>query len=90
MTDEPRTLEWTRFAGAFANAGQVAPSTAAIVGIAPDKCPCCSERYVVIAAIHPGGYEVSVSLPPAVALQVAHQILDSYAKVSETPESARQ
>ncbi len=90
MSDEPRELAWVRFEGAFANAGQIPASKAAVIGVAPDKCHCCEERYVVIAAIHPAGFEVSVSLQPDVALDVAQRIVDSYREISLTPGKARQ
>lgn len=82
MSDEPRSLDWSRFAGAFANASEVPKCASATVGVAPDICPCCDERYVVLAAIHPDGIEVSVSLDPETALKVANAILDAHAKVA--------
>jgi hypothetical protein len=90
-SDQPRHLDWSRFAAEFANAGRVGKCDAT-VGVAPDICPCCDERYVVLATIHPDGIEVSVSLNPTSALQVANAILDAYAKISLAPagEGVRQ
>ena len=85
MSDDPRQLDWARYVGAFANAGQGPASSTSVIGVAPDACPCCDERYVVIAAVHPSGLEVSVSLTPDQALAVANRILDSYAKVALAP-----
>lgn len=90
MSDEPRALEWARFTGAFANGSQIAAGDRSVIGVAPDICPCCDERYVVIAAVHSAGFEISVSLPPEQALAVANQILDAYAKVTAAPVAVRQ
>lgn len=90
MSDEPRELEWARYRGAFANMGKGPGAPHATLGVAPDVCPCCEERYVVIAAVHPCGAEVSVSLSPEQALQVAHGIINAYAKVAPAAAVARQ
>ncbi len=82
--DDRRHVDWTRFAGVFANASvsDLPGRGPATLGVAGDVCDCCDERYVVIAAVHPAGVEVSVALSPAEALKVANAILDAYAKVS--------
>lgn len=90
MSDEPRALDWTRFPGAFANVDEVPPSSGSVIGIAADICPCCDERYVVIAAVHAGGFEIRVSLEPSQALALANRIPDSYAKIAKAAPAARQ
>lgn len=90
MSSAPRALDWQRFAGAFANVSMGSPSDRAVVGVAPDICPCCDERYVVIAAVAPNGAEISVSLPPEIALDVAQRIVDSYQQIGRGPTGRSQ
>ena len=90
MSDELRQLDWHRFEGAFANVADRRGGDRPVIGVAPDVCPCCDERYVVIAAVDTSGAEVSVSLAPEVALDVAQRILDSYCAVKAASAEALQ
>jgi hypothetical protein len=64
-------LEWKRFVGSFANAGdgdsRVGVPT---VGTAWHRCDCCGRGYLVIAAIAPDGREVNVALHALVAIDL--------------------
>lgn len=85
MNDGPRMPDWHRFVGDFAQPGQTHPCLPTI-GIAADKCPCCDERRVLIAAIAEDGHEVNVAVNMAVALDIADRIVASVNSMIEPGE----
>lgn len=84
---EHRQPKWQRFVGTISQLGfsrarpgeRVMPT----VGIAPDLCPACETRRVLIACVAESGHEVNVGVAPELALLIADQIKAAALEVIE-------
>lgn len=67
-------VNWARYAASHANTGQSVATGQPTLGVGSYRCEGCGRPHIVIAAIDEQGFEVNVSLPPALAHQVADMI----------------
>lgn len=74
MSEGKRRVDWMRFEADFATKGKSPPALPTL-GIAADKCPCCEERRVLIAAIDEHGHEICV----AIGMELAPKALEAFA-----------
>ena len=74
---------WIRTGAEFAQM-QMGDPGRACAGVAPDICPSCETHWVLIAAVHDSGAEISLNMTPEAALAHAAEIRKAALAVIET------